>query len=97
MAFTVSSFKVAYPEFANTPDATVQAKLDMAYRGLDSRRFGDRYDDAVGLKTAHLLSLAPFGTQARLESDDTQTTYGVQLGEMVRQCAGGPWAAGQTL
>ena len=95
MALDVATFKARRPEFNPTPIDVVQVALDEAARECDPRLFGDRIDDAVGLLTAHKLSASPFGQQARLESDDTKTTYWVEYERIAQQAGGGPWAIDQ--
>ena len=93
--WTPTTFKIRWAEFAPTPDAVVQAALDEATRRTDERVFGDRYDDAIGLRAAHNLSLSPFGQQARLESDKGTDTYQAERDTLIQERAGGGWAAGQ--
>ena len=95
MAWTPTSFKTRWTDFAPTSDALVQSALDEAARRTDERVFGTRYDDAVGLLAAHNLSISPFGQQARLETDKGETTYMTALKLLRRERAGGPWAIGQ--
>jgi hypothetical protein len=95
VTWTVADFKTRRPEFNPVDVAVVQGALDEAARECDPRLFGDRFDDAVSLLAAHKLSVSPFGQQARLESDDTKTTYWVEFERIVRQVGGGPWAMDQ--
>lgn len=95
MAWTPTTFRARWTEFAPTADAVVQAALNEAARRTDARVFGDRTDDAVGLLAAHNLSISPQGMPARLESKDGETTYMVALKLLRRERAGGAWAIGQ--
>lgn len=101
MAWTATSFKARYPEFAPTPDAQVNGALADATARIDTRLLSTaNYDAAVGLLTAHLLSITPFGQQARLEgekepSGGTGSTYNSELKRLLRLAGGGPWFAGQ--
>jgi hypothetical protein len=95
VGWNAASFKARWAEFASTPDATVEAALAEAGRRCSAAVFGDRHDDAVGLRAAHLLSVSPFGQQARLESDKAETVYMAEWRQLARECAGGPWAIGQ--
>lgn len=90
MAVTLATFVVQYPEFAATDSALATAKLAEAEQRTDARVFGDDYDAAVYLLTAHLISIAPFGQQARLESNKAETTYLVERKRLSRERAGGP-------
>lgn len=98
MALTPTTFKARWTEFAPTSDGLVQSALDEAARRCDARLFGaDRYDDAVSLYAAHLLSVSPQGAQARLEAtrDDAQTTYGQEWQRLAQARCSGPWTVGQ--
>lgn len=97
MAWTPTTFKARWPEFAPTSDAKVQAELDQAARNVDPAYFGEKTDDAVGLLAAHLLAISPHGASARLESDKAQSTYGTQYEEMARNACGGAHAIGAWL
>jgi hypothetical protein len=98
MVWTAATFKARWAEFTPTPDATVTAVLAEAATYCDERLFGDRYDQAVGLYAAHLLSIAPFGQQARADGKGppgTDTTYLQQWTRLARAVAGGPWTMGR--
>lgn len=71
-----STFRVRYPEFDSASDALIDAKLADAEVNVDAETYGDRYEQAHGLLTAHYLSCAPGGQFARLEADKLDTTYG---------------------
>lgn len=94
MAWTPTTFKARWAEFAYLADALVQLALDEAVDECDARVYADRYDDAVGLLAAHNLAISPAGQQARLESDKGTTTYWGRFAEIRRQKAGGPRLAG---
>ena len=96
MTVTLASFRTRFPEFAETDDAMVQAKLDEVAVALDDRVFGARIDEAVAYLVAHRLALSPFGQNARMVAKDGSTTYGEQYAGIQRAAAGGPWAVGQT-
>lgn len=101
MPFDAATFKARYPEFAPTPDALVTATLADATARIDSRLLSTaNFNAAVGLLTAHLLSISPFGQQARLEgekepSGGTGSTYNSELKRLLRLAGGGPWTTGQ--
>lgn len=90
---TVAQFLVRFPEFdvpgEPVPEPLIEAKLAEAALLVSSAVFGDRYQDALGYQTAHLLSQSPFGQQARLDSDG-RTTYQSALKTLVRIAASGP-------
>ncbi len=95
MAWDAASFKVRWPEFIPTADAVVTATLADAVLRVDDRLFGDSTDAAVGLLTAHLLAISPFGQQNRMVSDDGDTTYNREFKRMSKNATGGPWRTGQ--
>ena len=100
MGWTAASFKARWEEFAPKSDALVQAVIAEAVDELDARLFGSRFDTAVGLLAAHKLSISPRGQTGRKEkgtADDplAQTTYGLQLMQLMQGVAGGPWVVGQ--
>ena len=97
MTVTAASLKARWSEFTPTDDAVVTAAIAEATRRTDVRVFGDRFDDAVGLRACHLLSAGAFGQQARLDpkAGDGTTVYQAELNRLVRERAGGGWSAGQ--
>jgi len=94
MAWTATTFKARWPEFAPTADARVEAVLVSAARRCAASVFGADTDEAVGFYAAHLLATSPHGTQARKGDSDTPTYY-VEWQRLARQRAGGPWSVGQ--
>lgn len=74
----LATFRAQYPEFEKCPDPLATAFLNDAAGQIDSTVWGIHTDRGHGLLTAHLLSMAPNGQFARLESDKAQSTYGVQ-------------------
>lgn len=88
----LASFRILYPEFVSTPDATVTAQLNAAAFNVDTGTYGDRYDQAHGLLTAHFLALAPGAQMARLDPKTLKamgatslyetTTYGIAFQEL---------------
>ena len=97
MAWTAASFKEHNPEFASIADAVVTLALSDAVSELDSRLFGDTFDQAVRWQAAHNLSVSSFGKQARLDAKggDGATTYSAKLAVLARKRCGGGWAMGQ--
>lgn len=97
MAWTATTFKARKQEFASIADADVSLALEDATSELDSRLFGDTFDQAVGLLAAHKLSVSPFGQSARLDAKggDGATTYSAELARLTRKKCGGAWSIGQ--
>jgi len=94
MAYTAYSFKQRFQEFSETPDEVVDSALAEATRGCNAEVLGDRFDDAVGWKAAHILSVSPFGQQARLQSKEGESTYLAEWKRLARIRGCGPWIAG---
>lgn len=64
----ITAFRAAYPEFDEAGDTLVTAKLTDAAGRLSTDAWGDRYDEAHGLMTAHKLVMSPFGRDLRSEN-----------------------------
>ena len=77
---TVSEFKIRYPQFASTPDETVQLYLDDAALLLNEERWSDLYAKGQGLLAAHELTLLSqaqaAGASAGVADDVTSETAG---------------------
>jgi len=85
MTVTVAYFKQNYTEFKNTPNSLCASKLAAATRRVAPSVWGDRTDDGVMLLTAHLLSIAPAGEQARLKNDNRGDMYEKEWKQMKRE------------
>ncbi len=79
---TATAFKAAYVVFADLDDTQVQPHLDAAARRTPEGVWGDRAEDGHGLLTAHLIAISPLGRDARLKSDDGETTWGMERRRM---------------
>lgn len=92
MAFplTVAEFRTRFPAFggATPTDPTIQAVLDEAEEEIDEAVWGSKAANGHGLLTAHKLAMEPFGRDARLAKDDTQSTYGVLYEKLARDVGG---------
>lgn len=66
---SLSAFRARFPEFRSAEDSLVLSHLDQAHRMFDEQLYGRNYLDAVGYMTAEMLSLSPFGTNARGEGE----------------------------
>jgi len=86
---TVAEFKTQYPEFIEAGDVLIQAKLDDATAQVDADIWGAKSEIGIGLTTAHLLSLSPYGSNARLEKEPFRTIYGERLRNMQSDVASG--------
>jgi hypothetical protein len=86
---TLATFRTMFPELATAPDALVNQFLSVASNAIDVDVFGDRFDEAHGYLTAHLLCLSPYGKNARLQSDKGGTTYGTRFEQIGLAVAGG--------
>jgi hypothetical protein len=91
VSLTLAAFRVEYPEFVATADATVEAKLAAALARTDADAFGDDADAAQGLLAAHLLASSPYGQTSRQEgADKSSTTYLDEWKRLARSRCGGP-------
>lgn len=84
---TLSTFRLEFPEFQNATDSMVTALLARAALEVDAPTYGDRYDHAHGLLTAHYISCSPGGEVSRLETDKSETTYGKAYLKLQRAAA----------
>lgn len=66
MPLDTAAFLVHHPEFTSTPTATVQAKLDEAYRRTPAKVWGNLQDDGARYLAAHLLALLPNARDMRV-------------------------------
>lgn len=84
---TVESFRARFPFAESSPDALVQAALDSAAEETPSDVWRTWTREGHGLLAAHLLSMDDFGKDARLSSNDAQSTYGVLRRRLERRLA----------
>jgi len=85
---TPALFKKKYPEYKDTPDTLVQAKLDIAQGRVSEAAWGDRADAGVMQTTAHLLAFTPGSEHARLDTKNNKTgrsIYSSDLEQMRRE------------
>ena len=79
MAVTVDQIKAEFPEFANTSDVIISAKIADASGQLYPSGWGASYDQAVKYQSCHLIACSPGGEFARLdpnkEPDGASTLY----------------------
>lgn len=85
---TTAEFLVLFHEFAalaveDGGTELIDGALARAARRV-SDSWGDKRDDVIGLTTAHMLALSPWGRNARLSDAKNVTTYGVELDAMKR-------------
>lgn len=88
-AISLVDFRVKFPEFANVPDALVNAQLSDTILEINASVWRELTSQGHGLLTAHRLSLSPWGQGVKLSAKDTvrgnaytTTTYGAQYMEM---------------
>jgi hypothetical protein len=86
---TVAEFKAKYPEFTEAGDPLIQEHLDDAAAQTDAEIWGDKSEIGIGLMTAHLMALSPYGRNARLEKEPFTTIYGERLRVMQSDVASG--------
>ena len=83
------TFRQIFPEAATCPDALINPFLAMAEKAIDPEVYGDRFDEAHGYLTMHLLAVSPYGKTARLESDKGKSTYGNRYEAVRLECTVG--------
>jgi len=95
---SVASLKERFPEIVPVDDTVVTRAIGEATRRTSRAALGDRYDDAVTLRAAHLVACSPQGGTARLEGAVPgkleSTTYGSELLQLFREACGGPHMGG---
>lgn len=83
---TTAEFLVLFPEFAALAAEDGGTELIDGALVRSARRVSDSWgakrDDVIGLTTAHMLALSPFGRNARLSAADGSSTYKTELTEM---------------
>jgi hypothetical protein len=79
----LATWRSLFPEFATAPDILVQSRIDQAALRIEPLVWGERSGEGQAFLTAHLLTLAPGGQFARLQSDKGKSTYGTQFDQMV--------------
>jgi hypothetical protein len=68
MAYARAEFRVDYPEFEQTSNDTIDAALARSAAVVSETVWGDRFELALGLRTASYLAASPFGFRARPQS-----------------------------
>jgi hypothetical protein len=75
---TRAQLLVEFPEFTNTDDGILDARLAEAYRRTPAEVWGDLRDDGVKYLAAHLLAQSPYARELKLMDKDGQTRYGIE-------------------
>jgi hypothetical protein len=81
----LAAFNARFPEFRTATPELKQSVLDAAAAELNADAFGDAFNEAHGLLTAHKLGMSPFGQQARMVNEKGSTTYAVLFSEVCRR------------
>lgn len=87
MAVTISSLRVAYPEFTNCPDSMLTSAIASATLRCDEEVLASHYDLAVMLLACHYAASSPFGIDLRLGKNGNETTYFLEW-ERIAKAAG---------
>ena len=74
MAATLAQFRNTFSSFRSTEDAEIEANLVLARLEVNTTVWGPRADAGVLFMTAHLLSLAPAGQNAKLKPENAAKT-----------------------
>jgi hypothetical protein len=84
LTYALADFRADFPEFDDSLDAPVSAALARAKRYYDDDVFGaGLWQEAVGLKTALILTSSPKGFRARPTSA-TESQYSMRLAELIQ-------------
>lgn len=76
MAVTTTSFQLERPEFQPAGAELIAANIALALQRVSADEFGDAYDQAVSLMTAHLLWSSPYGVAMRRDGgEDAESPY----------------------
>src|SRR6187549_1571859 len=93
MALDEAAFRVRHPEFKGAGSALVVIKLADALKRLSPGLFGDRFDEAHGWLTAHLLATTPWGMAARVDPKLSvtpgATIYSLELKKLAYEAGAG--------
>ena len=84
MSYTLSDFRTGFPEFAQTTDANVTAAITRAGSYVSETVFGTFFNEAMGLKTAQMLTASPTGIRARA-GGASESKYDRQWRDLIRQ------------
>lgn len=104
----VERFRLQYPEFGQTDQTLVQAKLNKAtaYMGGPNVRIWGTYatddqpinqaDLAQAALAAHYLATSPFGTETRMQEDgEEKTRYYKEFEDLMYARSGGVTVSGR--
>lgn len=77
MALLTATFIRERPEFGSAGTQLVTSTIADARLRVSAAEYGDAYDDALSLMTAHLLWESPFGCSMRLDGGgaDNESRY----------------------
>lgn len=75
---TLDEFRALCPEFGKTDSKIIEMALEQAASRTDSSVFKDKTNEAHRLLACHILSVSPFGRDAKLPNDKTTSPYGKQ-------------------
>lgn len=75
MSVSYEAFVAEFPQFAETERPIVEAKLQEATRYVAADIWGDKTDEGIKYRAAHLIECSPFGRGARLNKNNGATTY----------------------
>ncbi len=95
MAVTLVRFRNTFPEFRNTEDHEIEAKIAIAVLRVSAGVWGAKTDAGVLYLTAHMVALAPAGQNAKLKPENAaKTIYWVEYRAMMRGVTYGHRVAG---
>lgn len=90
MALSRANFLASFPEFQNTPESLLDAKLAEAALQMHLPTWGELAAQGQGLLTAALLANAQRGLNSRLQSQANTSTYREDYERLRQRIARGP-------
>lgn len=95
MAVTATILKAEFPEFDDTPDAIVDARIADAVLRVSTSTWGTLTDVGVKYLACHLIAMGPLGEQAKLDlksgpdAGKSTTEYFLEYERMMRIVSSG--------
>lgn len=89
----VERFVQLCPEFEGAKVDLLRRTLEQTAKRIDPNVWGVLQDEGHKLLTAHILSLSPFGKNAKMKNEDGRSVYEFQYKELRKQV----WAKARPL
>lgn len=89
MAVTAAQIQAEFPEFAETPDAVIDAKIADAQARISTATWGSLNDQGVKYLACHLIAMMPQGEQSKLMVEKEVTEYLLEYRRLLASVASG--------